>query len=213
MGAGGRGMNAYGGYGLEHPHEIAFTAVAEPDRERRGKFKRLHGINDNMCFESWEQMLEQPQLADAAFVCTQDRMHFKPAVKALEKGYHILLEKPMSIDPLECIAIEEAATKSGKTVLVCHVLRYTPFFRCIRELIDEGKAGKLISIQHNENVGYFHQAHSYVRGNWRNSSPAIQFFQIPFQILQLLYSPANCFQSGFLAFVCYSLSILPYSFI
>lgn len=169
IGAGARGMDAYGRYALEHPHDIAFVAVAEPDPERREKFKNLHGISDDMCFESWKQLLEQPRLADAALVCTQDRMHFQPALEALEKGYHLLLEKPMSIDPLECIAVGEAAGKSGKTALVCHVLRYTPFFRSIKELLDDGRIGRLISIQHNENVGYYHQAHSYVRGNWRNS--------------------------------------------
>ena len=176
IGAGMRGMHAYASYALEHPHEIQFVAVAEPNRERREKFRELHGIADDMCCSDWKTLLEKPRLADAALICTQDKMHFEPTLKALEKGYHILLEKPMSPDPKECITMGEYAEKYNRIFSICHVLRYTNFFSTLKKLLDEGRIGRLISIQHNENVGHVHQSHSYVRGNWgdtKASSPMI----------------------------------------
>lgn len=170
IGAGERGMYSYGSYVLNHPNEIQFVAVAEPDPERRNKFKSLHGLNNDVCFSDWKELLDKPRLADAVLICTQDRMHFEPAVKALEKGYHVMLEKPMSPDPRECIIMGEYARKYDRIFSICHVLRYTPFFRKLKMLLDQGRIGRLISIQHNENVGYYHYAHSYVRGNWRNSN-------------------------------------------
>ncbi len=169
IGAGERGIHAYAPYALNHPHEAAFVAVAEPKDDRRELFRKLHNIDEKMCFKSWEEMLEQPKLADAVVICTGDNMHFKPVIKAIEKGYHALLEKPMSNDPGECVTIGDYARKYRRIVSVCHVLRYTSFFSTIKRLLDEGRIGRLISIQHNENVAFWHQAHSYVRGNWRNS--------------------------------------------
>ena len=168
LGAGSRGEN-YANYALIAPESLKIVAVAEPRKDRRERFAEKFGISAENCFESWEELLEKPRLADAAFVCTLDHQHLAPAMKALERGYHILLEKPMSNREEECVAIEAAAEKSGKTMAVCHVLRYTAFFGTIKQLIEEGKVGKVTSISQIENVAYWHQAHSFVRGNWRNS--------------------------------------------
>lgn len=168
VGAGQRGT-IYTSYALLHPDELEVVAFAEPNTERRESFSKLHGIPKEMCFQTWEELFSMPRLAEAALICTHDHLHLEPSLKALEKGYNILLEKPMSNKPEECAAISEYAQKYNRIVSICHVLRFTPFFTMLKKLIDEGKIGKLISIQHNENVGYWHQAHSYVRGNWRNS--------------------------------------------
>lgn len=169
IGAGGRGLNTFGGYAQSHRHELQFVAVAEPGKERRDKFREIHGIDQAMCFESWEELLDKPRLADAVIIATMDHMHFKPTLKALEKGYHVLLEKPMSNNPKECVIMGEYARKYDRVFSICHVLRYTQFFSVIKKLLDEGRIGRLVSIQHNENVGWWHMAHSFVRGNWRNS--------------------------------------------
>ncbi len=176
IGAGDRGMHSYAPYAHNKPHEVEFVAVAEPDSEKREAFRRQYGISEDCCFADYKNLLDKPKLADGILICTQDRMHLEPAMLALEKGYHVMLEKPMSVNAAECIQIGNCAQRYNKILLICHVLRYTPFFSTIKELIDKGSIGKLISIQHNENVGYWHQAHSYVRGNWRKaeeSSPMI----------------------------------------
>lgn len=170
IGAGQRGMNSYAPYALENPNEIEFIAVAEADSGRREKFINLHGISSQNVFSDWKDLLEQEKLSDVILVCTQDDMHFEPTMKALKAGYHVLLEKPISNNPLECLKMEEAAEKYNRHLIVCHVLRYTPFYSTVKQLLDEGKIGNLVSIQQIERVAYWHQAHSFVRGNWRNST-------------------------------------------
>lgn len=195
LGAGGRGFYAYGPYALNYPNEIKFVGVAEPDKERVDKFKDLHKIPEENCFRDWEQLLEKPKMADAVVICTQDRMHFEPTIKALEKGYHVLLEKPMSPDPKECLIMGQYANKYNRIFAICHVLRYTSFFREIKKILQDGAIGKLVSIQHNENVGYWHQAHSFVRGHWRNSkksSPMILAKSCHDMDIMLWLSGADC---------------------
>jgi predicted dehydrogenase len=169
LGAGRRGMYAYASYALKRPDEIQFVAVAEPDKERRRLFARQHNIPLDMQFASWEEMLQQSQLCEVLLICTQDRQHFEPAMKALEQGYHILLEKPMSPDPLETIRLAEAAEKKQQILSVCHVSRYDTYYSALKELLDKEVIGRVMSVQWTENVGFWHQTHSFVRGNWRNS--------------------------------------------
>lgn len=175
IGAGLRGIN-YLEYAIQNPHELVVVAVAEPVAERRNNFQARHGIPDNMCFEHGDELLALPKLADAVLICTQDAQHYEPTMKALEAGYHVLLEKPMSPNAEECIAMGDMASNLNRVFSICHVLRYTNFFSTIKELLQRGMIGQLMSITHNENVGYWHQAHSFVRGNWRRkneSSPMI----------------------------------------
>ncbi len=94
----------------------------------------------------------------------------------MSMGYHVFLEKPMAVDPVECIRLGAASRQYGVELMIGHVLRYTPFFSRIKQIVDAGTIGRLMTIQHNENVSFWHQAHSYVRGNWgnsRRSSPMI----------------------------------------
>jgi predicted dehydrogenase len=169
IGAGSRGAGGYAPYALDYPHELKLLAVAEADPVRRERTAQAHGIPPERCYESWEGLLAEPQLADIAIICTQDRMHYEPTIKALNMKYHVLLEKPMSPDPIECLDMEQAAKDNNRLLTICHVLRYTSFWTAIKQFITEGRIGEVISIQLNENVGYWHIAHSFVRGNWNNS--------------------------------------------
>lgn len=170
LGAGSRGMFAYGTYALKRPNEIKFVAVAEPDETKRKMFAEAHNIPEEMQFTSWSELLEKPKLADALLICTQDREHFDPTMKALDLGYDILLEKPMSPDPYESLAMAEKAAEKEQVLTICHVLRYSTFFKKLKEIIeDKENIGDIMTIEWTENVGYYHQAHSFVRGNWRNS--------------------------------------------
>ncbi|MGO4497594.1 Gfo/Idh/MocA family protein [Paenibacillus sp. 2RAB27] len=169
IGAGARGARSYAPYALDYPHELKFVAVAEANAIRREDFAKLHHIPGECSFESWEQLLERPIMADIAVICTQDQMHYEPTMQALAKKYHVLLEKPMSPTPKECIEMELAAKEHDRLLTICHVLRYTPFWSAVKRVISEGKIGQVASIQLNENVGYWHIAHSFVRGNWNNS--------------------------------------------
>jgi len=176
IGAGARGARAYAPYALKNPHELNMVAVAEPNKERRDQFQHDHRLQDERTFASWEDVLALGKIADIAIICTQDRAHFQPTMQALKLGYDVLLEKPMSPNPLECIEMERAAKKHGRVLTICHVLRYTPFWMTIRDVIAKGTIGDVASIQLNENVEVMHMSHSFVRGNWKNkesSSPMI----------------------------------------
>lgn len=168
LGAGSRG-NAYAEYSQNCPDELKIVGVAEPNAERRRLFAANYHVPEENCFADWKEILDRPKMADAAFVCTMDEMHTQPALQALAKGYHVLLEKPMSNTRQECLEIERAARESGRVLTVCHVLRYTSFYQTLKRLIEEGAVGEVTTVDQIENVGYWHQAHSFVRGNWRNS--------------------------------------------
>lgn len=168
IGAGGRGQG-YTNIMANAPELFKVVGVAEPIDDRREYIKEKHGIADEHCFDTWEKILDIPKFADVAIISTMDRMHTEPAIKALELGYDLLLEKPVAPTPEECALIEQKAKECGRKILVCHVLRYTPFFRTLKKLINDGVVGEVVNIEHIEGVGNAHQSHSFVRGNWGNS--------------------------------------------
>ncbi|MCI8442483.1 MAG: Gfo/Idh/MocA family oxidoreductase [Provencibacterium sp.] len=174
-GLGSRGKEAYAKCAHLFPDRMKIVAVADIVPEKVENAAKEYHIPPEMCFESAEKMLERERLADVLFVCTLDRQHYPHAIPALKKGYHLLLEKPISPDLSECREIAETAQKYDRKVVVCHVLRYTPFYQKVKEIIDSGILGRVMHIEAVENVGYWHQAHSFVRGNWRNDreSPMI----------------------------------------
>ena len=137
IGAGLRGGHVYSQYALDHPDEFQVVAVAEPDKERRESFAKRHNIPEELRFESYEELLGKEKLADCAMICTMDRMHYEPTIMALKKGYHVLCEKPMSPDKKEIIEMGEMAKKYDRILSVCHVLRYSPFFSKLKELLEE----------------------------------------------------------------------------
>ena len=169
IGAGHRGR-IYTGEMLKLPEHYKVVAVAEPVEGRRRAIQEKHGIPDEMCFNGWEEILSQPKMADIALICTMDDMHYAPAMKAIELGYDILLEKPVAPTPEECADIALAAERKGVKVLVCHVLRYAPFFRKVKDLVRSGIIGDIMSILQVEGVGDVHQSHSFVRGNWHSEA-------------------------------------------
>ncbi len=169
IGAGSRGGMYAAKAGVQYGDRYEVVAVAEPIENRRKNVQKLNNIPDELCFESWEPLLAMPKMADAAVIATMDRDHFAPAIEAIRKGYDLLLEKPVCPTPEECYIIENEAKKYGVKVLVCHVLRYTSFYRAVKTLIDNGTLGRVINIQAREDVWNVHQTHSFVRGNWGNS--------------------------------------------
>ncbi len=168
-GAGGRGRLTYAPYSKKFPEQMKLVAAADRIPARLEEMRREYGLAEEHCFSTVEEMFAQPRLADMAFICTQDAEHVRHACLALEKGYDLLLEKPVSADGGECRRLLQKAEELGRNVTVCHVLRYAPFYQKLKELLEEGTLGRVISIQASENVGYWHQAHSFVRGNWRRS--------------------------------------------
>ena len=171
LGYGNRGAS-YSDYAVKHPDELEIVAVADPIANRLQYAAQLHSLPEDRIFTDWRQISDQPKMANFAIIATQDHMHLEPALAMIKKGYNLLLEKPMATTPAECKQITEAAEKKGVRVIVCHVLRFTSFWTTLKSIIDSGSIGKVMSINHMENVGNRHQSHSFVRGNWRKTSEA-----------------------------------------
>ena len=167
VGCGARG-SGYGRFVLACPERAKVVAIAEPIAERRNAVGDAHNVPPEYRFNSWEDVARLPRLADAVLICTQDQMHEAPAIAFAQLGYDILLEKPMAPTAESCRRIVAAVKKAGVLFAVCHVLRYTAYTRKLKEVLASGAIGEIINIQHLEPVGYWHQAHSFVRGNWRN---------------------------------------------
>ncbi len=171
FGAGVRGT-IYADYALDHPEELNIVAVAEPDAERREQFARNHSLRADRCFSSWEELLTAGTNGQVLINTTMDRMHHASTIAAIKAGYDVLLEKPMAPLLPENVELVTVAEQHGRLLQICHVLRYTPFAQAVRRVIDGGTLGRITSLDHRENLAYWHMAHSFVRGNWRNSEIA-----------------------------------------
>ena len=167
IGAGSRGIT-YSELMAKLPEQYKVVAIAEPIESRRNHVKQLHNIPDEYCFDDYTPLLALGKIADVAVICTMDRQHFEPAMMAIELGYDLLLEKPIAPTAQQCAQLTAAAEKKGVKVVICTVLRYTPFFRTLKTLVDSGRIGRVMSVNHEECVGNIHQTHSFVRGKWGN---------------------------------------------
>ena len=167
-GAGSRG-NVYGNYAVQYADQLDIVGVAEPIPIRKQRYSSKHNIPESNQFNTWEDVFKRPKFADAIIITTPDDLHYGPCMAALKMGYDVLLEKPISPSEKECRDILELAKKNNRIVAVCHVLRYAPYFVKLRELMNSGAIGEVISVQHMEPIEHTHMSHSYVRGNWHNS--------------------------------------------
>lgn len=168
IGVGARGGEAYGRYLHKCNDKFRIVSLCDPNGERLEKYGETFGVPPESRFDDDERFFEEKR-SDVLFVCTLDQMHVAMAKRGLALGYDIVLEKPISADPKELRELVQCAKQSGRLVMVCHVLRYTAAINKLKEVLASGAIGKLVSIDHTENVVFWHEAHSYVRGNWRRS--------------------------------------------
>lgn len=168
VGAGHRAI-IYAKLALQKPELLKIVGVADPDPIRRRKTQELFGFPEENCFADAQSLAAVPKLADAVINGTMDQQHVETAIPLLEKGYDMLLEKPFATNEAEMRRLVDCVRKNGNKVMICHVLRYTPFYLSIKERVAKGEIGDIINIQMNEHVSYHHLSTSYVRGKWANS--------------------------------------------
>ena len=167
VGAGHRAL-IYASYALEHPDELKILGVADPDPIRRKHAASVFGFGEDFCFESAEALAEKPRLADAVINGTMDSQHVATSIPLLRRGYHMLLEKPFAVNEEEMRLLLETAKETDRKVMICHVLRYAPFYADIKRRLLSGEIGDIINMQLTEHVSYHHLAVSYIRGKWGN---------------------------------------------
>lgn len=173
IGCGNRGGDVYArhlaGQGVDIRH------LVEPRAVRRTEIAERHDLPSSCQFAHWDEFFALGKVADAVVIATPDDQHIEPALKALELGYDVLLEKPICLHEPELDRLLQAEQASAGRVSVCHVLRAAPFFRAVNEVLKSGRLGQLVGLDLVENVAFWHYAHSFVRGNWRASPPAAPF--------------------------------------
>lgn len=169
IGCGNRGKT-YARYAEKFPNGMKVVGVSDILEHRKNYLGDKHGVPAEMRFGHYREVFATgKKLADAVVIATPDDRHYEPCMMALDLGYDVLLEKPVAPTAKECKAIREKTKKTGRIVAVCHVLRYSPYFMALREVVWSGAIGEVVSIQHMEPIQYAHMSHSYVRGNWRSS--------------------------------------------
>lgn len=174
VGAGHRG-NVYTTYSKVEPSKFKIISVADPKKYARQKIQETFNIPNDFVFTDWREVVARKKFADCVILTTQDRMHKEPAIAFSNLGYHILLEKPMSVSAEDCQEIAATVKKNGIMMMVCHVLKYMPLSNHIKSLIEDGTIGDIINIQLLEPVGFWHYAHSFVRGNWHREEDSSNF--------------------------------------
>ena len=172
LGCGSRGGDVYGRRIFNRPSEFKITHLCEINKDRLDDIKNRFSVLDENTYTSEEEFFKEKR-ADLLLICTQDKDHVRECLKALELGYDILLEKPITASREECLSLLAAQEKANRKVIVCHVLRYAPAFIKAKEILDSSVLGRLVTIEAVEQVAYWHQAHSFVRGNWRNSDECV----------------------------------------
>lgn len=165
IGCGGR-TRTYLELAARQPDRYEIVAAADPLPERVARIHAVSGNPDFRAFKNDHDFFAEPKMADVVIIGTQDNYHVEPCLAALERGYDVLLEKPIATRLEEVIRLEQAVARSGRRVMICHVLRFTPIYRKIKQLLAGGVIGEIVALDANEGVGPFHQTHSYVRGHW-----------------------------------------------
>lgn len=167
VGAGHRSL-AYASYAKRHPERLQITGVVDPDPLRRKLTAERFALPEDRCYASITELTAIPRIADAAVNGTMDHLHVPTTIPLLEAGYDVLLEKPMATSEAEMLQLARTARQCGRMVMICHVLRYAPFYRMIREQIASGKIGEIVNVQTSEHVSYHHMAVGYIRGKWNS---------------------------------------------
>ncbi len=157
----------YATYADSHPDELEIVGIAEPDDVRRARYAERFGVSPENCFVDAESLAAAPRMADVAINGTMDEIHVETTVPLLEAGYDVLLEKPIAPDEEQLRLLEDAVSRTGRKVVICHVLRYAPFYAAIKERIANGEIGDIMHIHTTENVSYHHMAVAFIRGKWR----------------------------------------------
>ncbi len=167
---GGHRSFIYGRYAVEHPDRLKIVGIADPDATRREAAVKAFGISPDRCYHDAEELSRVPRFADAVINGTMDKLHVPTSIPLLELGYDMLLEKPFCLDETEMRSLMDVVDRTGAKVMICHVLRYSAFYRRIKQFISSGELGDVLDIRTAEYVSYSHMSTAYVRGKWSKKS-------------------------------------------
>lgn len=160
----------YAEEGVFNLQSLEIVAAVDPDKVRLQYMQDHFGVKKEMCFEHQEDLLKLGRIADCVINGTMDQYHLETSIPFLEQGYHMLLEKPIVNNEKDLLYIRDVADEHHCKLMICHVLRFTPFYKKIKEMILNGEIGEVVSIETSERVGVFHSSVAFVRGKWNKES-------------------------------------------
>ena len=169
MGFGDRGQ-IYASYAEKEPNKFQIVGVVDPDPVRLEKAKKIYQLQESNCFSNPADFYKREKFCDVVVNATMDSLHVKTTVPLLKMGYDVLLEKPVTSAEEELRMLENTAKESGRVLMVCHVLRYAPFYVKVKNILDGGTLGKIENVFCSENVWIPHVLASYIRGKWSSES-------------------------------------------
>ncbi len=158
----------YASYALDHPEDLKIVGLVDPDERVLKNTQKTFSVPDDMCFRDMEEVLKMGKVADCVINGTMDNIHIKTSIPFLEQGYDMLLEKPITNNPYELKKLRDVVRKHGNKLMICHVLRYSEFYRVAKEIINSGEIGEVVNVETTERVGVAHNAISFIRGKWAN---------------------------------------------
>lgn len=167
IGYGDRG-SIYSSYSLLEPDKLKIVAVVDVNEFRLAKAQKTYSLSNDALFKNVDELLSSDIDVDLYINATMDQLHYEVLKKLLSTGKAVLTEKPIVNNEPQLLELEDLAYKNHTQVFVGHVLRYTPFYKRIKELVMRGEIGDIRTIEMVEHVGCGHYAGSYIRGRWRS---------------------------------------------
>ena len=167
VGAGNRGC-VYCDYVFDCPSEVEIVAVVDVRDLARNQAGDRYNVKSENRFSSLDEFLAKKIECDLVINATMDEMHYETAKKIMLAGYNLLQEKPVVPNKEQLLDLSLIAKEKNLKVNVCHVLRYTPFYKAVKKIINDGVIGRIVTIEMNEHVGIAHYIDSFIRGKWNS---------------------------------------------
>jgi len=162
IGCGGMGM-AIVNRVLERNPRLRVHGIFDPDE--RSVRRALEAIDPKpRVYDNYPDLIRAPEV-QWVMIASWNCFHREQTVAALEAGKHVFCQKPLATTLEDCRAMNEALKKSGRLFNIGFTLRYSPHYRRIKQLLDEGAVGRIISMEFNETLNFNHGG--YIMGDWR----------------------------------------------
>ncbi len=158
----------YASYANDYPENLKIVAIVDPDDNVRELTKKEFSVPEEMCFSDMSEVLKLGKIADCVINGTMDNIHIETSIPFLEQGYDMLLEKPITNNAKDLKKLRDVVRKYGNKVMICHVLRYSEFYKTAKEIINSGEIGEVVHVETTERVGVAHNAISFIRGKWKD---------------------------------------------
>lgn len=136
---------------------LEIKAFCDIEKEKAVKFKKQHAPEAKI-YDDYKELVKDPEI-DWVLIGSCNSMHAEQTIAAFEAGKNVFCEKPLAISMKQCAAVKKAHEKSGKKLMIGFTLRYSSMYRKIKELLDGGTIGRILSFEFNETLNFNHGGH------------------------------------------------------